>query len=170
MIGSIIGIIGIYWFSWIFVDFKRFSIFLHIQSHKIHVKSYKIQKKCPVCVMHCRRRFFFWKNDVPGIFMPCVCVMHCRRRFFFGKNDVPGICMPCVCVMHCRRRFLFGKNDVPGICMPCVWTSYIMWGDPGQRTANFVKTIGKATGSEGRTSLKAWENSFQANKTKSNFQ
>ena len=24
-----------------------------------------------------------------GIFMPCVCVMHCRRRFFFGKNDVP---------------------------------------------------------------------------------
>ena len=30
-----------------------------------------------------------------GIFMPCVCVMHCRRRFFFGKNDVPEICMPC---------------------------------------------------------------------------
>ena len=47
---SIIGIIGIYRFSWIFVDFKRFSIFFHIQSHKIHVKSYKIQKKCPVCV------------------------------------------------------------------------------------------------------------------------
>ena len=34
--------------------------------------------------------FFSEKNDVPGIFMPCVCVMHCRRRFFFGKNDVPG--------------------------------------------------------------------------------
>ena len=32
-----------------------------------------------------------------GIFMPCVCVMHCRRRFFFGKNDVPGFFMPCVC-------------------------------------------------------------------------
>ena len=40
--------------------------------------------------MHCRRRFFFGKNGVPGIFMPCVCVMHCRRRFFFGKNGVPG--------------------------------------------------------------------------------
>ena len=113
---------------------------------------------------------FFGKNNVPGICMPCVCVMHCRRRFFFGKNGVPGIFMPCVCVMHCRRRFFFGKNDVPRICMPCVWTSYIMWGDPGQRTANFVKTIGKATGSEGRTSLKSWANSFQANKTKSNFQ
>ena len=48
-----------------------------------------------------------------GIFMPCVCVMHCRRRFFFGKNDVPGFVMPCVCVMHCRRHFFFGKNDVP---------------------------------------------------------
>ena len=31
---------------------------------------------------------FGGKNDVPGIFMPCVCVMHCRRRFFFGKSDV----------------------------------------------------------------------------------
>ena len=62
---------------------------------------------------------FFGKNDVPGIFMPCVCVMHCRRRFFFGKNDVPGIFMPCVCVMHCRRRFFFGKSDVPEIFMPC---------------------------------------------------
>ena len=30
---------------------------------------------------------------MPGIFMPCVCVMHCRRRFFFRKNDVPEICM-----------------------------------------------------------------------------
>ena len=49
-----------------------------------------------------------------GTFMPCVCVMHCRRRFFFGKNDVPGIFMPCVCVMHCRRRFFFRKSDVPG--------------------------------------------------------
>ncbi len=62
-----------------------------------------------VCVMHCRRRFFFGKNDVPGIFMPCVCVMHCRRRFFFRKSDVPGIFMPCVCVMHCRRRSFWGK-------------------------------------------------------------
>ena len=53
-----------------------------------------------------------------GIFMPCVCVMHCRRRFFFGKNDVPGICMPCVCVMHCRRRFFFGKNGPPGFGGP----------------------------------------------------
>ena len=32
---------------------------------------------------------FFGKNDVPGIFMPCVSVMHCRRRFFFRKNGVP---------------------------------------------------------------------------------
>ena len=65
-----------------------------------------------VCVMHCRKHFFFRKNDVPGICMPCVCVMHCRRRFFFRKNGVPVISMPCVCVMHCRRRFFFGKNDV----------------------------------------------------------
>ena len=27
--------------------------------------------------------------------MPCVCVMNCRRRFFFGKNDVPGIFRTC---------------------------------------------------------------------------
>ena len=63
-----------------------------------------------VCVMHCRRRFFFWKNDVPGIFMPGVCVMHCRRRLFFGKSDVRGFVMPCVCVMHCRRRFFVRKK------------------------------------------------------------
>ena len=24
-----------------------------------------------------------------------MCVMHCRRRFFFGQNDVPGILMTC---------------------------------------------------------------------------
>ena len=35
-------------------------------------------------------------------------------------------------------------------------TSQIMWGDPGQRTANFVKTIAKATASEGRTSQNHW--------------
>ena len=29
------------------------------------------------------------RSWIPGIFMPCVCVMHCRRRFFFGKNGVP---------------------------------------------------------------------------------
>ena len=45
--------------------------------------------------------------------------MHCRRRFFFGKNDVPWIVMPCVCVMHCRRRFFFGKNDVPVFFRTC---------------------------------------------------
>ena len=45
--------------------------------------------------------FFFGKNDVPGIFMPCVCVMHCRRRFFFRKNDVPVIFMPCVFLESC---------------------------------------------------------------------
>ena len=27
--------------------------------------------------------------------MPCVCVMHCRRRFFFGKNDVPWLFVTC---------------------------------------------------------------------------
>ena len=58
--------------------------------------------------MHCRRRFFFGKNDDPRIFMPCVCDA-LPQALFFGKNDVPGICMPCVCVMHCRRRFFFGK-------------------------------------------------------------
>ena len=58
---------------------------------------------CPVCVcvMHCRRRFFSEKSDVPGIYMPCVCVMHCRRRFFFGKNDVPEILMPCIFLESC---------------------------------------------------------------------
>ena len=39
--------------------------------------------------------FFSEKNDVPDIFMPCVCVMHCRRRFFFGKNGVPWFFVTC---------------------------------------------------------------------------
>ena len=35
--------------------------------------------------------FFFWKNGVPGIFMPCVCVMHCRRRFFwYSPRRIPS--------------------------------------------------------------------------------
>ena len=38
---------------------------------------------------------FSGKNNVPGIVMPCVCVMHCRRRFFFGKNDVPWFFVTC---------------------------------------------------------------------------
>ena len=41
------------------------------------------------------------RSWIPGIFMPCVCVMHCRRRFFFGKNDVPEIFMPCVYGFSC---------------------------------------------------------------------
>ena len=49
-----------------------------------------------VCVCYAAAgAFFFGKNDVPGIFMPCVCVLRCRRRFFFGKNDVPGIFETC---------------------------------------------------------------------------
>ena len=52
-----------------------------------------------------------------GIFMPCVCVMHCRRRFFFGKNDVPGIFMPCVygfsCIFIDFHDFLRGGGIPP---------------------------------------------------------
>ena len=48
----------------------------------------------------------------------CVCVT-LPQALFFRKNDVPGIFMPCVCVLRCRRRFFFRKNDVPGIFETC---------------------------------------------------
>ena len=37
---------------------------------------------CPVCVMHCRKHFFFGKNDVPGIVMPCVNGFSCMFMYF----------------------------------------------------------------------------------------
>ena len=68
--------------------------------------------------------YYGWLAYCDGIFMPCVCVMHCRRRFFFGKNDVPGIFMPCVCVMHCSAQTgrCYSMKVLQGICTDiCKW-------------------------------------------------
>ena len=50
--------------------------------------------------------------------MPCLCVMHCRRRFYFEKVDVPGFCMPCngpvEVFLRAAGAFFSGKTTFPG--------------------------------------------------------
>ena len=48
-------------------------------------------KKCPVCVMHCRRRFFFGKNDVPGILCPVCMDFHVFSEIFMIFYVFPWI-------------------------------------------------------------------------------
>ena len=72
-----------------------------------------------VCVTLPQAPFFSEKMTFLG-FVCHVCVCYAAAgAFFSGKNDVPGIFMPCVCVLRCRRRFFFRKNDVPGIFETC---------------------------------------------------
>ena len=39
----------------------------------------------------------------------CVCYA-AAGAFFFGKNDVPGICMPCVCVCYAAAGAFFSEK------------------------------------------------------------
>jgi hypothetical protein len=51
------------------------------------------------------------KYPYPFVNGSLVCVCDALpQALFWGKNDVPGIFVPCLCVMHCRKRFLAEKN------------------------------------------------------------
>ena len=57
-------------------------------------------------INYSRGELHYISRSVGDFYALCVCDA-LPQAFFFEKNDVPGICMPCVCVMHCRRRFFF---------------------------------------------------------------